>query len=169
MLGHWILLCALLLLHKHSVQAQLDVCQNNCVSADRIIGPTKMQYTEDHPYKVARFPSAADGFCKLGCQLFYVEVPKTSTCYRLCDYFYRYKITTNYSDIIEEAKLECQDGCEIALQVCLPGYYCNNGDMLPCPIGTYREPVVDVSIESLAKTRECTLCPAGRYRSTTKG
>lgn len=81
------------------------------------------------------------------------QVPKNTTCKRLCDYFYRYEITTGYSDIAEEAKLECQNGncfdvanpfaihkynisylgCDIALQVCEPGYYCSVGEMLPCP------------------------------------
>jgi len=149
--------------------AQLEVCQSNCESSDRITGPTKMTETKSHPYKVARFPSVNAGFCKLGCQLFYVEVPKDTTCYRLCDYFYRYQVTTGYSDTIEEAKLECRDGCEIAIQICLPGYYCYSGDMLPCPIGTYREAVDDVSLVSLEATKECTLCPRGRYRSTEKG
>ena len=143
----------------------------------------------------------ADGFCKLGCQLFYAEVPKLTTCNRLCTYFYRYSITTNYSDIMEEAQLECKDGCDIALQICSPGlfhmdfsafvhcnlidriksihsiqflrsihlgYYCASGDMLPCPIGTFRGTVPDVSLESLARTQTCELCPVGRFRGTPK-
>ncbi|RYY86822.1 hypothetical protein EON63_05110 [archaeon] len=31
----------------------------------------------------------------------------------------RYKITADYSDLAEEARLECEDGCDIALQVCV--------------------------------------------------
>jgi hypothetical protein len=61
-------------------------------------------------------------------------------------------------------------GCEIALQVCEAGYYCNAGEMLPCPPvshqlsivdyrneeyfklkGKYREAVTDVSILALDK------------------
>ena len=37
-----------------------------------------MEFTKPHPWKVAQFPSKNDGFCKLGCQLFYVEVPYLS-------------------------------------------------------------------------------------------
>ena len=37
-------------------------------------GPTKMTDTRPHPWKIALFPSTNGGFCKLGCQLFYVEV-----------------------------------------------------------------------------------------------
>eukprot|EP01036_Dinobryon_divergens_P028591 gene28591-37559_t len=128
-----------------------------------------MTNTHPHPWKIALFPSTNGGFCKLGCQLFYIEVPKNTTCKRLCNYFYRYKITTGYSDIAEEAKLECQDGCEIALQVCEAGYYCSSGEMLPCPPGKYREPVTDVSLNALSKASECTLCPYGRYRPASKG
>ncbi len=152
--------------HLHG---QLDLCQDNCVSSDRLVGPTKMEHTRPHPWKIAEFPTKNDGFCKLGCQIFYTEVPKLSTCHRLCDYFYRYKITNAYNDLAEEAKLECQDGCGIALQVCQAGYYCSTGNMLPCPAGTYREPVTDVSVLALEKSRSCTNCPYGRYRSATKG
>lgn len=41
--------------------------------------------------------------------------------------------------------------------------------MLPCPPGTYREPVTDVSVVALSKAAECTKCPYGRYRGTSKG
>ena len=149
--------------------AQLSLCQSNCVSSDRLTGPTKMLETRQHPWAIAAFPTKQSGFCSLGCQLFYNEVPKDTTCKRLCNYFYRYKITVGYNDLAEEAKLECQDGCDIALQVCQAGYFCNNGTMLPCPAGTYREPVTDVSILALEKANECTKCPYGRYRSTNKG
>lgn len=128
-----------------------------------------MELTKPHPWKVAQFPSKNVGFCKLGCQLFYVEVPKNTTCKRLCNYFYRYKVTAGYSDIAEEAKLECQDGCDIALQVCDAGYYCNSGEMLPCGPGTYREPVTDVSVLALSVANQCTKCPYGRYRPASKG
>jgi len=151
------------------VECQIELCQSNCESSDRLVGPTKMLDTRSHPWKVAQFPSTNGGFCKLGCQLFYVEVPKNTTCKRLCNYFYRYKITSGYSDIAEEAKLECQDGCEIALQVCEAGYYCNQGEMLPCPPGKYREAVTDVSILALDKAHVCTDCPYGRYRPASKG
>ena len=41
----------------HSLEAQLDVCQANCESADRITGATRMKTTRPNPYKVAIFPS----------------------------------------------------------------------------------------------------------------
>lgn len=151
------------------VGAQLEVCQQNCASSDRLTGPTRMTNTHPHPWKQAPFPSKNEGFCKLGCQIFYVETPKSTTCKRLCSYFYRYRITAGYSDLAEEARLECEDGCDIALQVCQAGYYCSEGLMQPCPPGKYREAVKGTSIVELDAAQECTECPYGRYRSTQKG
>lgn len=74
------------------VSGDIEMCQMNCESSDRLIGPTKMTDTRPHPWKPAEFPSKNSGFCKLGCQIFYTEVPKNTTCYRLCSYFYRYKV-----------------------------------------------------------------------------
>ena len=150
-------------------EAQLELCQANCISSDRLVGPTRMLNTRPHPWKVAPFPTSQQGFCQLGCQIFYNEVPRNSTCRRLCDYFYRYRVTSGYSDLAEEAKLECRDGCDIGLQICQAGYFCNTGEMLPCPPGTYREAVTDVSVLALQEAAECTKCPFGRYRPTNKG
>jgi hypothetical protein len=111
----------ILLLSVYLILAQVELCQSNCVSSDRLVGPTRMPKTKTHPWAVAAFPSSNGGFCKLGCQIFYTEVPQDTTCHRLCDYFYRYNVTVGYSDLIEEAKLECQNGCDIALQVCQAG------------------------------------------------
>lgn len=47
----------------------VKLCQSNCVSGDRLVGPTKMEHTRDHPWKVAPFPTKLDSFCKLGCQV----------------------------------------------------------------------------------------------------
>ena len=76
------------------------------------------------------------------------------------------------------ARLECQDGCIMALMICQPGYYClqasfdekdaadglaekiihyTGGDMIPCPPGTYR----DVSYDAVT---ECTPCPPNYFR-----
>lgn len=162
----WILIVGLLYI---SVHAQVDLCQSNCVSSDRLVGPTRMPDTLTHPWAVAPFPSSNGGFCKLGCQIFYYEVPKNTTCHRLCEYFYRYDVTVGYSDLIEEALLECQNGCDIALQVCQAGYYCTEGLMMPCPPGTYREAVTNVSVVALSEASKCTPCPYGRYRSLDKG
>lgn len=147
----------------------VDLCQSNCVSSNRLSGPTRMTRTRDHPFKIVEFPSKTASFCKLGCQMFFSEYPTNFTCKRICDYQYRYKVTTGYSDIAEEAILECKDGCEIALQVCQAGYYCTSGVMTECPAGRYRAPVPNVAIVSLDTAHECVDCPYGRYRSAVKG
>jgi hypothetical protein len=159
----------LLLIQDFLEDAQLEVCQANCDDSNRLTGPTRMTGTRQHPWKAAAFPSNNSGFCKLGCQIFYADVPKNTTCKRLCGYFYRYKVTAQYSDLAEEARLECEDGCDIALQVCQAGYFCNTGIMLPCPPGTYREAVKGTSILQLETAKECTACPYGRYSSTQRG
>lgn len=64
----------------NTAQAQLGLCLQNCKDADRLTGPTRMTATRDHPWKVAPFPAKNSGFCELGCQLFYTEVPKNTTC-----------------------------------------------------------------------------------------
>ena len=170
------------------VNAQVDLCQRLCVDPDRITGPTREDYSlganemipgqvfdaqktraRDHPWKLSQYPVKQDAFCKLGCQLFFTEVPKNTTCMRLCDYFYRFDTVTGYSDLMKNARLECRDGCDIALQVCDAGYYCNEGEMKPCEIGTFREPIDDISIIELNKARVCDPCPAGRYRTLKKG
>src|SRR5690606_20318363 len=114
-------------------------CQSNCVSEDRLVGPTKPLATRPHPWKPAPFPTLFDGFCKLGCQLFFSENPTNVSCKRACDWSYRYKITVEYNDLIEVGLNECIDGCNIALLTCQTGYYCNDGAMLPCPPGRFRE------------------------------
>eukprot|EP01038_Epipyxis_sp_PR26KG_P007444 gene7444-10144_t len=149
--------------------SQLELCQSNCESSDRLVGPTRMTGTQPHPWSITEYPTGFSGFCKLGCTLFFSETPRNSTCQNLCGYFYRYKVTSQYSDLAEEAKLECQDGCEIALTVCQAGYYCSSGEMTACPPGTYREAVTDISILALDKAHSCTACPYGRYRSASKG
>ncbi|RYY86821.1 hypothetical protein EON63_05105 [archaeon] len=130
------------------VMGQLELCQANCESSDRLTGPTRMTDTRPHPWKVwygyehgvwglsiyihmgmghviwarvhthsyfnihlyhtipypyyiqvAPFPSSTSGFCQLGCQIFYVNVPKNTTCKRLCGYFYRYYVWCMVPDI----------------------------------------------------------------------
>lgn len=178
----WCLLLLLLLLLLSSTDAgfvpseiptlDLDglyLCQENCVSSERLTGATKMLYTRQHPWKIAQYPSKQVGFCKLGCQLFFTEYPKNITCKRMCDFSYRYKIPVEYSDIAEEAIKECRDGCDIALAVCQAGYYCNNGQMIACPPGRYRDPIPDLSVGALKTAFECFPCPYGRYRFRDKG
>jgi hypothetical protein len=152
-----------------NVLAQLELCQSNCVSSDRLVGPTKMPDTNPHPYKIAQFPTKQSGFCKLGCQMFFSQYPTNVSCTDACDYQYRYELTTGYSDIAEEARLECRDGCQSGVLVCQTGYYCRTGAMLPCAPGKFRNPVPSVSIVDLLTASECVNCPPGRYRSRDKG
>lgn len=147
----------------------LQLCLANCASGDRLTGSTRMRHTRDHPYKVARFPTVQMGFCQLGCQIFFSEGPKNTTCKNNCNYYYRIKTTTGYSDVIEEAKLECRDGCDIGLQVCQAGYYCTDGEMTLCPPGKFREAVKSLAFTALEETHQCIDCPSGRYRGATKG
>lgn len=148
---------------------QVDVCQTNCEDANRLAGPRRMEFTKPHPWKQAVFPTKLQGFCKMGCQLFFAEFPKNTTCKRMCDYYYRTRNTVGYCDIAENAILECRDGCEIALAVCQPGFYCTEGQMMPCDPGTFREGVKDLSIRSLEATSQCLQCPPGRYRPANRG
>lgn len=82
------------------------------------------------------------------------------------------------------ARLECRDGCLMALRRCQPGYYClqvaffvdegdvdnvddesmhyAGGNMIACPAGTYR----DVSYDAVT---ECTPCPPNYFREDIKG
>ena len=128
-----------------------------------------MEGTLPHPFSQAIFPTTKYGFCQMGCQFFFSEFPKNTTCKALCDYTYRYTVTAGYSDLAEEAMLECKDGCDIALQVCQPGFYCNYGEMLPCQAGRYRESIPDLSITSLNAATVCSECPPGRYRASERG
>jgi len=151
------------------VDASLEICQANCVSSDRLVGPTRMTGTREHPWKIAQFPSKFDSFCKLGCQYYFSEVPKNVSCKNTCEYVYRYGMTVAYSDVIQMSILECRDGCDIANLVCQKGFYCTGGEMLPCPAGTYNPEVADLSIVALEGAATCDKCPQGRYRSATKG
>jgi len=145
------------------------LCQANCNSDDRLFGPIKPPDTRTHPWKVAQFPSTTTAFCKLGCQYFFSYYSNNNTCINQCKYQYRYQATTGYSDSAELAKLECLDGCNIALSICQAGYYCVNGNMTVCPAGKYRESVSDLSLITLEKVHTCINCPYGRYRALDKG
>lgn len=154
------------------ISAELDglqLCQSNCGSSDRLTGPTRPPHTRTHPWKVASFPTTVISFCKLGCQYFFATKPTNETCIAACDHQYRYRVTTGYSDTAEVARLECEDGCRIALQVCQAGYYCTDGIMTPCPVGKFRESVSNISIVALHETHACINCPYGRYRALNKG
>ena len=129
-------------------------------------------------------PNPFGDFCALGCSYFFSthDMPSTLlTCTEKCDHEYRSKahITVHYSDLAETARLECRDGCQIALKRCQPGYKCTQtvmvadpvsgddvgyteGQMEVCPPGTYR----DFSYEQV---EACVDCPPGRYREAEKG
>ena len=175
MYSHAILVCAFYVIcffvgsRFDMVGGQVLTCQNNCESADRLVGPFRMTNTRPHPWSQAVFPTDKFGFCKLGCQFFFTEFPVNTTCKRLCDFMYRYQTTVSYSDIAETAIQECRDGCDIGLLVCQAGFYCTQGQMIPCPPGRYREPIPNLAVVSLNLATECTECPPGRYRPASKG
>ena len=143
-----VLLLALICLGHYVIYSQVEICQENCASSDRLTGPRRMENTLPHPWSQAVFPTANFDFCQMGCQFFFSEFPVNTTCKRLCDYIYRYQVTVAYSDLAEQAINECRDGCDIALQVCPPGFYCNHGEMHPCQAGRYRATIEDLSIAS---------------------
>ena len=170
MLSNILLFVVLLAFLGHYVIfSQVDICQTNCASSDRLTGPQRMENTLPHPWSQAVFPTANFGFCQMGCQFFFSEFPVNTTCKRLCDYIYRYQVSVGYSDLAEQAINECRDGCDIALQVCQPGFYCTNGVMLPCQAGRYRSTIDDLSITSLNAATACVECPPGRYRASERG
>lgn len=127
-----------------------------------------------------RDPNPYSEFCELGCAYYYASESDPfhlSECLGKCDEYYSYNVTIQYIDMIEVARLECRDGCHMALMRCKPGYYCsqvrlqknetgnkniNGGWMKRCPAGTYR----DVSYSAV---EECIPCPPGRYRDESKG
>jgi len=156
-------LTLMLLLFIHPiVEATEEQCKIDCVAGDkRPIGPTKPD-TREYPYFKAPKINPHMEFCKAGCTYFFATSPTNVTCKARCDYTYRYNGSVSYSDWSEVARLECHDGCDIALYRCQPGYYCNNGEMIECPPGTYR----DVQYNY---TNSCTPCPRGRYREIPKG
>ena len=124
-------------------------------------------------------PNPYSQFCELGCAYFYSspnDPLHISECTNKCDDYYKYNVTVGYNDLIEVAKLECRDGCQIGLMRCQPGYYCSQiqlrdqeggggfegGWMRHCPAGTYR----DISYDAV---EECIPCPPGRFREDIKG
>jgi len=120
------------------VESTVARCQANCAASDRLTGPTRMTNTRPHPYKITQFPTKNNAFCYLGCQYFFSDWPTYDSCVDQCKYAYRYLMTTGYSDVIQESINNCLDGCNIALQICQSGFYCNGGAMLPCVPGTFR-------------------------------
>lgn len=186
-----------------------DSCQADCRSADRMYQTrpwhandplmNKLHLTRPYPYHIATNDEdkySFSTFCELGCTYFFTttssndqspggEEGKTATtldgCLIRCDERYTYdsSYAPPYNDIAAMARLECRDGCLLALMRCQPGYYCSQisfddnvttttipgyegGDMTPCPPGTYR----DVSYNAI---EECVPCPPNHYREDIKG
>ena len=149
-------------------------------------------------------PNPYSSFCEIGCSIFYSFPNKDDDsnkknkpvelvhCTDHCDELYKYNISVGYNDLAEVARLECRDGCQMAVKRCQPGYYCSQvkvimdqtsnattssesdknkgqkkvlyegGRMEYCPAGTYR----DVDYDSV---EECVPCPPGRFREDIKG
>eukprot|EP01041_Mallomonas_annulata_P001184 gene1184-2306_t len=143
--------------------ATIERCMANCASPDRLVGPTRPANTRPHPWKIATFPTPHQGFCHMGCELFFTFYPQNTSCKATCDHTYRYRVTVGYNDQAEEARLECHNGCDIALLVCQSGYYCTAGQMRPCPAGKYRGNDTGLAVH------QCIDCPYGRWRSRQKG
>mmetsp|Transcript_32156 Transcript_32156/g.68049 ORF Transcript_32156/g.68049 Transcript_32156/m.68049 type:complete len:282 (+) Transcript_32156:220-1065(+) len=187
-------------------------CHLDCRSSNRPVGPTRpwdatdplrnsLHLTRPYPYHIGAadvdeyvFPE----FCKLGCTYFFVSSDERGAgssestldqCLGQCDDKYSYNSSTPpYNDLAEMARLECRDGCLMALKRCQPGYYClqvsfgderiitdngldektansvryTGGEMIPCPAGTFR----DVSYNAVT---ECTPCPPNYFREGVKG
>jgi len=139
-------------------------CKIDCGAGDkRPVGPSRpLLSLSEYPYFRAPETNPHMQFCQVGCTYFFSTSPTNVTCKARCDYTYRYNGSVGYSDISEVARLECHDGCDIALFRCQPGYYCSNGAMVVCPPGTYR----DVEYNH---THACNPCPTGHYREVPKG
>jgi len=170
----------------------------------------ELHLTRPYPYHLAandKDKYSFSTFCELGCTYFFTtsssndhqagggEKKKTTKtldgCLTRCDDRYTYNSSNAppYNDLAAMGRLECRDGCLLALRRCQSGYYCsqisfddtltttnthdessgNNivpsykgGDMTPCPAGTYR----DVSYNAI---EECVPCPPNHFREDSKG
>eukprot|EP00586_Coscinodiscus_wailesii_P018957 CAMPEP_0172517426 /NCGR_PEP_ID=MMETSP1066-20121228/284928_1 /TAXON_ID=671091 /ORGANISM="Coscinodiscus wailesii, Strain CCMP2513" /LENGTH=402 /DNA_ID=CAMNT_0013299421 /DNA_START=286 /DNA_END=1491 /DNA_ORIENTATION=+ len=130
-----------------------------------ILPPYPSDYITSTVLDTALNPNPFAPFCELGCTTFFSTTDHPITirsCFDVCDATFRYETTVGYNDVMELSRLECRDGCEMALARCQPGYYCSRTEMTVCPPGTYR----DVSYEAVSS---CVPCPPGRFREDVKG
>ena len=141
----------------------VDLCKFNCNSTLRLVGPTQPQHTRPHPWIKAPPKAKSPEFCRLGCQLFFTELPWTVECKNNCAWFYRFSGTDEYSDLAVKAQLECSDGCEIGYKVCQKGFYCSMERLIPCSAGHFRGAYGNET------SSICKKCPYGTYRATTLG
>ena len=155
-----------------------------------------LRLTRPYPYHTAAddYGDERDypAFCRLGCNYFFVpesrddpgdEPPSRNDeskstldqCLERCEEEFEYTSTTPpYNDLVAIARLECRDGCLLALARCQPGYFCSQvsfrdgdgtysgGEMTPCPPGTYRD--VDYGA-----VEACVPCPPNHFREDGKG
>ena len=177
----------------------------------------QLHLTRPYPFHIAAENTNVDideyslpEFCKLGCTYFFVsssdttnnddesQSSKTTTlgqCLDKCDDTYSYNSSTPpYNDLAQVARLECRDGCMLALIRCQPGYYClqvsfsfadknehenandanenaDDDDNSPHYQGGEMIPCQagtyrDVSYDSVIK---CIPCPSNYFREDTKG
>jgi len=183
------------------IAATEEQCHVDCRAApQRLVGPTRpsdafdalgnpLALTRNYPYHVVSSSeeSSVDfpKYCEWGCTYFFVAPDvhplllssgksTLDLCFDQCDETFRYNITVGYNDLIETARLECRDGCQIGLIRCQPGYFCTQaspakeneaytrGVMLPCEAGTYR--TVDYN-----QVTRCEPCPKNHFREDIKG
>ncbi|CAM9966952.1 unnamed protein product [Ectocarpus sp. 12 AP-2014] len=130
----------------------------------RLVGPTEpaSEVNATYPYARAPLPLPFHSFCQLGCSYFFTGSPQNTSCSGLCDNFYARNASVGINDYAEKARLECRDGCNIAVLRCQPGYACADGVMSECSPGTYRNTSYDM-------INTCTQCPKGTYRAKGKG
>ena len=55
------------------VNGQVNLCQDNCGTADRLTGPFRNKAILPHPWAETTFATNKVGFCKMGCQFFLVN------------------------------------------------------------------------------------------------
>jgi hypothetical protein len=146
------------------------------------------------------YPNPYTAFCEIGCSIFY-SLPNDKPveliqCTDRCDELYRYNISVGYNDLAEVARLECRDGCQIALKRCQPGYYCSQVKVIEsAEIIKVESNIDDEQVESniddeilhyeggfmehcpagmyrdvdYDSVEACIPCPPGRFRETIKG
>jgi hypothetical protein len=115
-----------------------DMCHVDCRSPDRPYHTRP--WPRPYPYHIAADDESKYSFsifCELGCTYFFTATSgsdekvgeKRTTldgCLDRCDSHYGYDSSTPpYNDLAETARLECRDGCLMALKRCQPGYYCS--------------------------------------------
>lgn len=152
------------------VHATIDTCNLDC-TRDPNERPNRLHTdqrpaTRPYPYYLAPAPTPHKEFCQLGCTYFYSTPAKgmtNITCKSKCDEVYNFPSSiVQYADLIEVARWECRDGCDLALALCQPGYYCRDGAMRLCPPGQWRD-------LNYSHIEQCFNCEKGRYRPVPGG